>query len=237
MNEKKYTLDELTEEINKALNGVEYTTTDSRHSKELSSRRIRNLASKGLISKPFKEGRNVYYTEMHLKELLDFRQLQSKGLTDKSMLSFKSESPELNGVEDQSLNDLINSMKENSGISTDTLGDSLSSSADLNSKSLIGTLSSYCSSPKNEPESPKEILDDLLMDSIEKDVTDIHLRSVSATNSIFPESKLPEENWDEYKLSENTILRIRSNAELEDLDTLISTLKIVKKQRQNKRGI
>lgn len=237
MNDKKYTLDELTEEINKVLNGVEYTATDSRHSKELSSRRIRDLASKGLISKPFKEGRYVYYTELHLSELLDFRQLQSKGLTDKSLLSFKSESPEVNGIEDQSLNDLINSMKENSNISTDTLGNSLSLSSDLNSKSLIGTLSSYCSSPKNESESPKEILNNLLTDSIEKGITDINLRSTSATNSNFPELKLPEENWDEYKLSENTILRVRSNAELEDLDTLIETLKIVKKQRQNKRGI
>ena len=231
MNDKRYTLAELTREVNNLLNGIEYTATDSRYSKELSSRRIRDFVSKGLISKSYKDGRNAYYTELHLNELLNLRQLQSKGLTDKSLLSFKSETPEPKNVEDQSLNDLINSMKESSGISTDTLGKSLSGSTDLNSSTLIGTLSSYCSTPKielNETESKEETLDDLL---IEKNATDFNLRSVSATNSIFPELKLPEENWDEYKLSENTILKVKSNTELEDLDTLIATLKIVKKTK------
>ena len=60
MNDKRFTLDELTEEVNKELKTKDLAATDSRQSKEFSARRIRGLAGENLISKPFKDGRNVH---------------------------------------------------------------------------------------------------------------------------------------------------------------------------------
>lgn len=149
MTEKRYTLEELTKEVNLRLSMMEYTTTDSRQSKDFSPRRIRDLATKDLIAKPFRDGRNVYYTEQHVQELVDLKTLQSKGMTDKSLISLKSESqileePTQNSDEKQDLLNLISDIKEESTQYTSSDRSILGASHGMGkSNDLMSTLSSY----------------------------------------------------------------------------------------------
>lgn len=75
------TIDELAVEYNQS-NDDNTHYEDKRLSEEVTPRRIRDYVSKGLVPKPLKEGRNAYYTEEHLEELKNIRELQSKGFTE-----------------------------------------------------------------------------------------------------------------------------------------------------------
>jgi hypothetical protein len=74
-------------------------SSDSRLAESLTERRIRDYATKDVMDKPIKEGRNAYYTEKHLEQVLDIRKLQVSGISDKFMAtqyssSLKQASPE-----------------------------------------------------------------------------------------------------------------------------------------------
>jgi len=246
MNEIKFTLDELTQEVNNQLEMTDLIATDSRQSKVLSARRIRDLVGKDLISKPIRDGRTVYYTQLHLNELIEFRKLQSKGLSEKSLLSFKEEQPEYDMFgndehqnedvaldSENTLGDLIYSMKnEQNPVISKNLDLFNSSVQNLKSDSLLNTLSSYCGSSKLNVEDPLSSFKsggslDKLLEESEKENESKELRSLSF-NSI------EKETWNEYKLSDNTILKVRSGTELDDLHTLIEQLKKVSNQIKNK---
>ena len=226
MNNKKFTLDELTIAVNNELKTKDLAATDSRQSKELSSRRIRGLVGENLISKPFKDGRNVYYTELHLNELIDFKTLQSVGLSEKSLLSFKTSIKEEEEKESYTLDSLIRSIKtgetkKDSRI--DNLQSNVSASSrplnkqGLNSKTLIDTLSSYSST--------YNIIDETKNTPKDKEA---HDTSEDVKASFFKNDEIELETWNEYKLSDNTILKVRANTELDDLHTLIEKLKNIK---------
>lgn len=78
----KLTIDELAEKINKNLNLLQ---DDKRISNKISVRRIRDYMSKGLLDKPFKEGKSIYFTELHYNKLLSLREMQSNGITDNNL--------------------------------------------------------------------------------------------------------------------------------------------------------
>lgn len=78
----KMTLDELTEKVNNIMQSDNYQSSDKRHKETLTSRRIRDYVSKGMVSKPEKEGKSVFYTEKHYNEVLHCRKLQQEGLND-----------------------------------------------------------------------------------------------------------------------------------------------------------
>jgi DNA-binding transcriptional MerR regulator len=77
---KKITLNDLAIKYNISCDNSKIE--DKRFNEGISPRRIRDYVSKGLLSKPIKEGRNVYYTEQHFEELKNIRDLQIKGLTE-----------------------------------------------------------------------------------------------------------------------------------------------------------
>lgn len=88
----KMTLEELVDEVNKAMASDEEKSTDKRF-KEVTERRARDYISKGILSKSFKEGRNAYYGKEHYDELLKYRQLQKEGLSERNLQSIlKTES-------------------------------------------------------------------------------------------------------------------------------------------------
>lgn len=58
-------------------------SNDKRYSAELTPRRIRDYISQGLLDKPFKMGKNIYFTELHFNKLVALRTMQSEGLSDK----------------------------------------------------------------------------------------------------------------------------------------------------------
>ena len=105
MNEPKLTITELTKKINEELKSnisVE-TSTDARYSSELSERRIRDYISKGILDKPFGQGRDKWYGQMHINKLLALRQLQSDGLSDQSLKKLSYTSSPISGALNESL--------------------------------------------------------------------------------------------------------------------------------------
>lgn len=83
------TLEELAEAANSLLDSSETETKnqDGRLSENVSPRRIRDYITKGLLDKPFKSGRNTYYSAHHLNQLVELRTLQSSGISEKYIRS------------------------------------------------------------------------------------------------------------------------------------------------------
>jgi DNA-binding transcriptional MerR regulator len=78
---QSWTLDELAAKANEALSaGEPADARDSRLSGTLTSRNIRRLQSAGAINPPRKSGREAYYNDEHLGQLLEARSLMSKGV-------------------------------------------------------------------------------------------------------------------------------------------------------------
>lgn len=81
----KYSIDELCQKVNDLVKSDETTSNevmDKRIKDELSIRRIRDYYSKGLMSESIKEGRNAYYDDNHLKQLVTLKLLQNEGITE-----------------------------------------------------------------------------------------------------------------------------------------------------------
>ena len=77
-----WTLDELAAKANQALAGSEaIDVRDSRLSGQLTPRNIRRLQSEGVINPPQKLGREAYYGQEHLDQLLQARDWMSKGVS------------------------------------------------------------------------------------------------------------------------------------------------------------
>jgi len=87
----KLTIDELASEVNKNLSNLK--SDDKRFSNNLSPRRIRDYISKGMLDKPFKDGKNIFFTELHLQKLIALREVQSEGISEdniKKLISYES---------------------------------------------------------------------------------------------------------------------------------------------------
>ena len=82
----RYSIEELCQKVNdfvKHFNDSAATeVSDKRVKDELSIRRIRDYYSKGLMSESIKEGRNAYYDDNHVKQLLALKLLQNEGITE-----------------------------------------------------------------------------------------------------------------------------------------------------------
>jgi DNA-binding transcriptional MerR regulator len=76
----KLSIEELADKVNQDL--VNLKSEDKRLSNNLSVRRIRDYISKGLLDKPFKDGKNIYFTELHYDKLIVLRTSQYDGLSD-----------------------------------------------------------------------------------------------------------------------------------------------------------
>jgi len=79
---KQMSIEELAEEANKVISKKTSISSDKRMSDTISVRRIRDYISKKMMDKPYKEGRNTYYVQLHLDQLLTLREFQSEGLTE-----------------------------------------------------------------------------------------------------------------------------------------------------------
>ena len=86
-----WTLDELAKKANEVLSSTESLADgDSRLAQSLTPRNIRRLQSEGAIDKPSKSGREAYYGEAHLTQLLSARSLMSKGFTTNSIQALRA---------------------------------------------------------------------------------------------------------------------------------------------------
>lgn len=78
----KYDIQELVDKVNELMPIEEDVTNGDGRLKQLSVRRLRDLQAKGMISEPEKDGRNAYYNESHLEEVMGVRKLQMQGLSE-----------------------------------------------------------------------------------------------------------------------------------------------------------
>lgn len=90
---EKYSPQDFVNKVNE-LTPVDKDSEDGRM-KELSVRRLRDLQSKGLISEPERDGRNVFYTDVHLNEVVSLRKLFQDGMSESVIQKMKSGSENL----------------------------------------------------------------------------------------------------------------------------------------------
>ena len=93
--ESHWTIEELAQRANKALSNSSNPTADSRMASEVSVRNLRRLVSIGAVSPPARSGREAYYGPSHLCQILEARELMSKGFTSSSIQAMRSASLEL----------------------------------------------------------------------------------------------------------------------------------------------
>lgn len=83
MNEK-LTIDDLVNRVNTLLKEEENGgVKDSRISDEITVRKVRDLLTKGMIDKPQKVGRNTYFNDQHINQVMAIRKMQLEGLPEK----------------------------------------------------------------------------------------------------------------------------------------------------------
>ena len=107
-NEKKLTIQELAQEVNSELKKTVSSATDARYSQEISERRIRDYMTKGLLDKPFGQGREKWFSQSHIEKLLALRNLQADGLSDQYLKKLSNSSSEPLFTGSRSLTDTTN---------------------------------------------------------------------------------------------------------------------------------
>ena len=78
---KKYTAEDIVDIVNSKVS-VNISYGDSRVSRELTVRRLRDYVYKGLVSPPIKDGRNAFFTVKHLDEIYNVRMMNLNGYSD-----------------------------------------------------------------------------------------------------------------------------------------------------------
>jgi DNA-binding transcriptional MerR regulator len=89
---KQYTIDELVEEVNRIIaerKGAVHNA-DGRLSEMVTVRKIRDLLTKRLISQPVKEGRQNYFDDNHVEQILSIKTLQKEGASEKLLRGLSS---------------------------------------------------------------------------------------------------------------------------------------------------
>lgn len=99
------TIEELVLKVNNSQKSK--IVKDKRLNVSLTERRLRDYISKGLVKNGVKKGKRVYYSDDHVKQIINIRNLQSSGYTDKLM--FSSISGNNNDLKSE---DLLKSLKE-----------------------------------------------------------------------------------------------------------------------------
>lgn len=202
---KKMNLTELTNLLNESIDDNE--SSDSRVSSNVSERRVRDYISKGIVDQGIKEGRNTYYTNEHLQQLIEVRKLQSGGLSDKAIknisVSYYSNTDNLDTTEtninssEQDLDSLLNSIEEKSqsnlrSFDNDSLSLQAMPIAAVSKSNLYG-----------------------------------------ATSSLIEEETIKPIEFEEYSLSENSeiVLKFQKGFKIKDKNTLLKNIKhIIDKQ-------
>lgn len=105
-------IEDLADKVNDILEKEENQTTDKRISKKISTRRIRDYISKGLIEKPYKNGKNIYFGLTHVENLVALRKIQNSGISESLSKKLREPNPNENKLQNEVL-DLVNDFKSN----------------------------------------------------------------------------------------------------------------------------
>jgi hypothetical protein len=82
---KKYNIIQLVDQVNRRLkNEQDFSNKqDNRISDLISERKVRDMLSKNIISKGQKEGKFVYFDDIHVNQILEIKKLQVQGLNER----------------------------------------------------------------------------------------------------------------------------------------------------------
>jgi DNA-binding transcriptional MerR regulator len=114
---KKLTIEDVVQQANEALSGA-VESGDLRVRTEISVRRVRDYASKGLMPKPYGRGPQKWYGPEHVNALVELRRLQSSGLPEKYLQSTVSEGQTTGAFEERQRQDAIGFLESLSATST-----------------------------------------------------------------------------------------------------------------------
>lgn len=89
---KQYTLDQLVDEVNRSISETkaEVQNADGRLSEMITVRKVRDLLAKRLINQPVKEGRQNYFDDGHVEQILNIKTLQKEGASEKLLRGLSS---------------------------------------------------------------------------------------------------------------------------------------------------
>ncbi len=87
---KKYNINDLVNQVNLKIKDLPELkeVSDSRVSDFISERKVRDLLSKNLISRGIKDGKSIYFDDLHVDQIIEYKKLQAKGLSEKIMKSY-----------------------------------------------------------------------------------------------------------------------------------------------------
>lgn len=78
----KYTAEDIVSIVNSKVSMGNISYDDSRVSRDLTVRRLRDYIYKGLVSQPYKEGKYSVFTDKHLDEIYNVRMMNLNGYSD-----------------------------------------------------------------------------------------------------------------------------------------------------------
>lgn len=117
----KYTAEDVVSIVNSKVSMGNISYGDSRVSRELTVRRLRDYVYKGLVSPPHKEGKYSVFTDEHLNEIYNVRMMNLSGYSD-SVIKKETKSQKTQTIEqdsgtesEESIDDMIASMKKGAG--------------------------------------------------------------------------------------------------------------------------
>lgn len=89
---KQYTLDQLVDEVNRIITEKKdvVQTGDGRLSELITVRKVRDLLAKRLINNPVKDGRQNYFDNSHVEQILNIKSLQKEGASEKLLRGLSS---------------------------------------------------------------------------------------------------------------------------------------------------
>lgn len=89
---KQYTLDQLVDEVNRIIAETKANVqiADGRLSETITVRKVRDLLAKRLINPPVKEGRQNYFDNGHVEQILNIKSLQKEGASEKLLRGLSS---------------------------------------------------------------------------------------------------------------------------------------------------
>lgn len=128
-------------------------STDKRYSSEISERRIKDYISKGLLDKPYKDGKTALFGQDHLNKLLIIRDLQSDGLTEQNIKKLSENYSTTNNFSQQDVSDealRLNAIACINSIQSDNL---IKNNLELSGQSALKTIEQYYQNTDN----PKSI--------------------------------------------------------------------------------
>ena len=89
---KQYTLDQLVDEVNRIIAETKENVqnADGRLSETVTVRKVRDLLAKRLITPPVKDGRQNYFDNGHVEQILNIKSLQKEGASEKLLRGLSS---------------------------------------------------------------------------------------------------------------------------------------------------